>query len=125
MKVTHNQCALWRSTTTLQAQDRHVPSNTFKKGIDHYCSDQMVLGFPPAHKGKWTKGSHDALQEGIVPPAGDTASLSGEPIRIPPEKTLSTTPEQFVTAEPGEDMSSPPTNMRHTVTKPPSSSHHG
>jgi hypothetical protein len=85
MKVAHNRYALRRSTTTLQAPVRRVPNNTFKKESDRCCPDQMVLEFPSAHRGKWTKGSRNALQEGMVPPAGGTASVLDEPTRISPE----------------------------------------
>jgi hypothetical protein len=87
MKVTHNRSILRRSTTTLQALDHHVPSSTFKKENEGCCPARMVLGFPPAHRGKWIKGSHNALQEGLVPPVGGTALVSGELTRISPGKT--------------------------------------
>ena len=53
-----------------------------------------------------------------MPPRGGTASVSGEPTRISPEKTLSTTLGQSIAQEPCEDEAStppdtPPTNMRH------------
>jgi hypothetical protein len=68
-----------------------TPSSTFKKESNDAAARTKVLGFPPTHKGKWMKGSHDALQEGIVPPEGGTASVSGKPTRFLPKKNLSTT----------------------------------
>jgi hypothetical protein len=83
-----HRCTLRRSTTMLLALDRHTPSNIFKKESDRCCLDQMVLGFPLADIGKWKKGSHHTLQEGLMPPAGGTASMPSESTRISPEKIL-------------------------------------
>lgn len=45
-----------------------------------------VLGFPPVRGGKWRMATTDTLQEGMVAPAGVTASKPDEPARISPAR---------------------------------------
>ena len=46
----------------------------------------QVLGFPPVRGGRWGIATPDTLQEGIVAPAGVTASEPDEPARISPAR---------------------------------------
>ena len=67
-----------------------------------------VLGFPPARGREWGMDTSDTLQEGMVAPAGVTASEPEEPTR-----DFSRTPNP--TAQPGRSQpaTSLPTSMRH------------
>ena len=66
----------------------------------------QVLGFPPVRGGRWGIATPDTLQEGIVAPAGVTASEPDEPARISP--ALQTAPPNR-----SRQAKPPPNTMRH------------
>ena len=49
----------------------------------------LILGFPPALKGAWGEGIHDALQVGMATPSGAPASVpNGRDFSQPSQTTL-------------------------------------
>ena len=68
--------------------DRRIPSSTFSKGNDDDAAAARTCPrvSPGMRRGEGKGGYPDALQEGMMAPVGVTASVSGKPTRISPEK---------------------------------------
>jgi hypothetical protein len=117
----------------------HAPYNESSSTKQHLkegkrqscCPDRrLVLGFPTTQEGKWIKGSHDALQEGMVPPESGTVSMSVKTTRILPEKTYPQPLGDQLHRSPARSRSRHhqtrcPRPCTTTVTKSPSLSHQG
>ena len=126
-KMIRNRCALRRSTTTLLASKRRLTSSTFKKECNGCCPDQSSgRRVSPGTQGSGQKCSHDALQEGMMPPRGGTTFVSDEPTRIYPEKPYPhpkrTVAQYPAMSRPRHHQTSHPPTCATTVTKPQSSS---
>ena len=113
--MTRNRCALRRSSTTLLAPNRRVPSSTLKK--EALLPGPAGPRISPGTQGKRTKGSHDALQEGRMPSRDGTAPVLAELQGFLPKKpypyprTIHSTGDYEDEASPPPD--SPPTSKRH------------
>jgi hypothetical protein len=94
---------------------RHVPSNTFKK---EYNDDDVVARtsprVSPGTRRGWKRGTPEALQEGMVAPAGVTASVLNKPTGISPDpQKITTSDDPECSAQLAAHKHAPPRSWCH------------